>query len=69
MVLIALSTLVDAQLIDGKARCRLASECLQAPELIDAEQLALHVRQDHDRAHGDAVIRCSHSMRSFDAVI
>jgi predicted nucleic acid-binding protein len=41
MVVIDASALVDALLIDGTARSRLACESLQAPELIDAELLSV----------------------------
>jgi predicted nucleic acid-binding protein len=41
MVVVDASALVDALLIDGTARSRLASESLQAPELIDAELLSV----------------------------
>lgn len=37
MLVIDASVLVDALLVDGPSRARLASENLQAPELIDAE--------------------------------
>ena len=41
MVVIDASVLVDALLVAGPARQRLASENLQAPELIDAELLSV----------------------------
>ena len=41
MVVIDASALVDALLINGAARSRLAAERLQAPELIDAELLSV----------------------------
>ena len=41
MVVIDASALVDALLINGAARSRLAAESLQAPELIDAELLSV----------------------------
>ena len=41
MVVIDASVLVDALLVAGPARIRLASDNLQAPELIDAELLSV----------------------------
>ena len=41
MVVIDASVLVDALLVAGPARSRLASDNLQAPELIDAELLSV----------------------------
>jgi predicted nucleic acid-binding protein len=41
MVVIDASALVDALLINGAARSRVAAESLQAPELIDAELLSV----------------------------
>ena len=41
MVVIDASVLVDALLVAGSARVRLASDNLQAPELIDAELLSV----------------------------
>lgn len=41
MVVIDASALVDALLVNGAARSRLAAESLQAPELIDAELLSV----------------------------
>ena len=41
MVVVDASVLVDALLIDGTARARLAEANLQAPDLIDAEVLAV----------------------------
>jgi len=41
MVVIDASVLVDALLVDGPARERLASDNLQAPELIDSELLSV----------------------------
>jgi predicted nucleic acid-binding protein len=41
MVVIDTSLLVDALLVAGPARVRLASDNLQAPELIDAELLSV----------------------------
>jgi predicted nucleic acid-binding protein len=41
MVVIDASVLVDALLVAGPARVRLASDNLQAPELIDAELLSV----------------------------
>jgi predicted nucleic acid-binding protein len=41
MVVIDASALVNALLVDGHARSRLAAESLQAPELIDAELLSV----------------------------
>jgi predicted nucleic acid-binding protein len=41
MLVIDASVLVDALLMAGPSRARLASENLQAPELIDAELLSL----------------------------
>ncbi|MCP9809561.1 type II toxin-antitoxin system VapC family toxin [Cyanobium sp. HWJ4-Hawea] len=41
MVVVDASVLVDALLIDGPARARLALANLQAPELIDAELLSV----------------------------
>jgi len=41
MVVIDASALVNALLVDGTARSRLAAESLQAPELIDAELLSV----------------------------
>jgi predicted nucleic acid-binding protein len=44
MVVVDASALVDALLINGAARERLAAENLQAPELIDAELLSVQGR-------------------------
>jgi predicted nucleic acid-binding protein len=41
MVVIDASVLVNALLVNGSARSRLAAESLQAPELIDAEVLSV----------------------------
>ena len=41
MVVVDASVLIDALLIDGTARFRLASETLHAPDLIDAEVLSV----------------------------
>ncbi len=41
MVVVDASALVDALLVNGAARSRLGVESLQAPELIDAELLAV----------------------------
>ncbi len=41
MVVIDASVLVNALLVKGSARSRLAAESLQAPELIDAEVLSV----------------------------
>ena len=41
MVVVDASVLVDALLLDGAARARLAEANLQAPELIDAELLSV----------------------------
>lgn len=41
MVVVDASVLVDALLIDGAARARLAEANLQAPDLIDAELLSV----------------------------
>ena len=41
MVVVSASLLVDALLIDGPARARLADANLQAPDLIDAELLSV----------------------------
>lgn len=41
MVVVDASVLVDALLIDGPARARLADANLQAPDLIDAELLSV----------------------------
>ena len=41
MVVVDASVLVDALLIDGTARARLAEANLQAPDLIDAEVLSV----------------------------
>ena len=41
MLVIDASVLVDALLVAGPARVRLASDNLQAPELIDAELLSM----------------------------
>jgi predicted nucleic acid-binding protein len=41
MVVIDASALVNALLVDGTARSRLAAESLQAPELLDAELLSV----------------------------
>lgn len=41
MLVIDASALAEALLVDGPARARLASESLQAPELIDAELLSM----------------------------
>jgi predicted nucleic acid-binding protein len=41
MVVVDASALVDALLINGAARERLAVESLQAPELIDSELLSV----------------------------
>ena len=44
MVVVDASVLVDALLIDGPARARLADANLQAPDLIDAELLSVLLR-------------------------
>jgi predicted nucleic acid-binding protein len=44
MVVIDASVLVDALLVAGPARSRLANDNLQAPELIDAELLSVLLR-------------------------
>ena len=41
MVVVDASVLVDALLIDGPARARLADANIQAPDLIDAELLSV----------------------------